>query len=70
MSKVYEDDRGYLYRVEPGIGGAVFKARFIKPEKSTGHGVRVLPWRNTVEEAQRDLDLYAARKGMHEVSNG
>ena len=31
--------------------------------------MRVLPWRDTVEEAQHDLDLYAERKGMHEASN-
>ncbi|MDO5116855.1 MAG: hypothetical protein Q4D58_12300 [Synergistaceae bacterium] len=69
MKKIYEDDRGFRYRVEAGIGGQVFKARFIKPGKTTGHCVRMLPWRDSFDAAQKDLNLYAERKGMREVSN-
>ncbi len=29
--KIYIDDRGWRYKVMPGIGGETFKARYQKP---------------------------------------
>lgn len=61
--KTYVDDRGWMYRVMSGIGEGAYKARYCKPDKAGWHGVQALPWRTTREEAQRDLDALAAKKG-------
>lgn len=62
---MYIDERGWKYKVMGGIGRNSFKARYQKPEKhgDTGwKGVAALPWRETAEEAQVDLDEYARKK--------
>ena len=54
-----------------GITADSFKARYQKPEHqgSTGwKGLAAVPWRETREEAQADLDALAARKGWQEVA--
>ena len=67
--KKYIDKRGWKYQVMGGISaytGAGFKARYQKPDRSGASGwkgVRQLPWRQTFEEAQADLDRMASEKG-------
>ena len=48
--KVYEDSRGWRYRVMQGLG-TEYKARYNKPGKGGWHCVARLPWRATAEEA-------------------
>ena len=66
MTIEYIDYRGRRYKVKSGIGCNIFKARCFKPGKecSSGKGVTVLPWRNSIEEAQADLDEYAHKHKM------
>ena len=56
---MYVSDRGWKYKVMGGIGGGTFKARYQKPDKGGWKGVAQLPWRDTFEEAQEDLDRLA-----------
>ena len=68
--KVYEDKRGWQYKVMPGLGNDNFKARYHRPETKKGRGwrcVTVLPWRKTEAEAQADLDAWAKKKGMQVI---
>ena len=65
--KRYIDNRGWLYMVLPGLS-SVYKARYRKPREDTAPGIgwkciRQLPWRDTREEAQADLDALAQKKG-------
>lgn len=49
-----------------------YKARYQKPEKHGGGGwkwVASVPWKNTFDEAQADLDQLAEKKGC-QVWNG
>ena len=62
-AKTYTDRRGWRFRVMPGIGGDVFKARYQKPDAKNWHGVATLPWRESMEAAQADLDRMAQEKG-------
>ena len=71
MGRTYQDSRGWRYRVMGGITANSFKARYQKPEHqgSTGwKGLAAVPWRETREEAQADLDALAERKGWQEVA--
>ena len=68
MMNVYEDERGWLFKVMPGLGVDTYKARYKKPEASGWHCVARLPWRSTVIAAQEDLDEYARRKGWRQIS--
>ena len=66
--KQYRDSRGWLYRVMPdGVGGYAFKGHCLKPGAISWHRVGQLPWRNTREEAQADLDEYAKEKGWEKI---
>lgn len=65
--KMYEDWRGWRFKVMSGLGKYRFKARYKNPSRGGWHCVGLLPWRATAEEAQADLDCYAAKKGMTEV---
>ena len=61
----YIDGRGWKYQVMPGIVENSYKARYQKAEKSgptCWHCVRTLPWRDTAEAAQADLDAMAKEK--------
>lgn len=62
---MYEDSRGWRYTVMAGLG-TQFKARYLKPKACGWHCVKVLPWRDTVEEAENDLVEYAKKKKMRE----
>lgn len=67
--KRYIDARGWKYKVRAGIGMNTFKAAYQKPEKhgDTGwKGVASLPWRETFDEAQADLNRLADAKGWDE----
>lgn len=64
--KVYEDSRGWRYRVMQGLG-TEYKARYNKPGKSGWKCVAALPWRKSEVEAEKDLAAYAARHHMREV---
>lgn len=63
MAKAYVDSRGWRYKVQGGIGDNAFKARYFKPGKQSGKCCHTLPWRETEEQAQADLDAYAESKG-------
>ena len=65
----YISERGWKYKVMSGLGENTFKARYQKPEKSGGvgwKGMTQLPWRDTFEEAQADLDRLAQQHGWKE----
>lgn len=59
----YIDKRGWQYKVMGGISMTTFKARFKKPGKTSYHGVKQLPWRDSFDAAQRDLNVLARNKG-------
>lgn len=62
--KTFVDSRGWKYSVRPGLGGHPFKGMYQKPGQFGWHSVRSLPWRDTPELAQVDLDEYARKKKM------
>jgi len=69
MPKKYIDERGWKYQVMSGLGQNTFKARYQKSDKSGTDGwhcMKTLPWRNTPEEAQVDLDRAAQDRGWKE----
>ena len=59
---IYVDDRGWKYRVMPGLGDNIYKARYQKPDSQRWTCCSRLPWRGTPEEAQADLELMARKK--------
>jgi len=62
----YIDDKGRLLFVSPGIsGGETWMTCYTKPGGKGSHRLKSpsLPLRNTREEAQADLDIYARGKG-------
>ncbi len=62
----YIDSKGRKYKVMSGIGGECFKARSQSPDKHGDigwKGYTGLPWRNTFEKAQADLDAKARELG-------
>ena len=65
--KAYVDAKGRTYKVVPSSRGSgdetVYRARSYRPDKAGAYSVPSLPWRMTAEEAQRDLDALAAKKG-------
>ena len=66
----YKDKRGWRYKVMLGIGPNAFKARYLRPDKAATDSWKCcasLPWRSTFDEAQVDLDVYAAEKGWAKV---
>lgn len=71
MGRAYQDSRGWRYRVMGGIHADSWKARYQKPGKrgdAGWKGLAAVPWRETREEAQADLDALAVRKGWQEVA--
>ena len=65
-AKVYKDERGWKYRVMPGIGGGAYKARYQKTDHTGDYGwkgVQRMKWWPTFEDAQSELDKKAAEKG-------
>lgn len=64
--KAYIDDRGWIYKVMSGIGLSAYKARYRKPGE-TYKCMANLPWRDTFDEAQSDLNRMANKKGWDEA---
>ena len=70
--KVYKDKRGWEYAVQSGIGGDTFKTFYRKPGKAGkgllyGHGWRPVPWRDSFDAAQADLNIEAEKRGWEVV---
>ena len=63
MKKTYIDERGWMYAVRPGLGNDIFKAFYRKPGRSW-HAVRARNWFASEQEAEADLERWAAEKGM------
>jgi hypothetical protein len=68
--KSYIDKRGWKYKVIVGLGTPpVYKARYQRSDKHGDvgwKGCAALPWRDTFDEAQSDLNTYAKLKGWEE----
>lgn len=64
--KEYVDSRGWHYRVMPGIVDKSYKARYQVPGNVRWRCVVRLPWRETPEAAQEDLDRMAQEKRWRE----
>lgn len=68
----YMDQEGNLYFVRPGIGGSTFKGfrRSSCPQKGQRResGIRSLAYVAEWEQAQRDLDAYAAKHQLTPVT--
>lgn len=64
--KKYIDDKGQRYFVRSGIGGDTFKAFFLKPGKTSPHGLKMVPWQDSFDKAQADLNKYAEKKAWKE----
>ncbi len=67
--KKYIDNRGWKYQVMSGLGPNTYKARYQRAEKQGDvgwKGLTSVPWRQTQEEAQADLDQLAKKKGWKE----
>jgi len=65
---IYFDDAGELVEVAPGLGPVWIVGR--RNPRTGGHRCiksKALPPRRTPQEAQRDLDRYAAAKHWHEI---
>lgn len=62
-ANIYKDSRGWEYKVGAGIGGDTYKGKYKKIRTLSWKCMRVLPWRKTFEEAQKDLEEYAKTKG-------
>lgn len=59
------DERGWKYKVMSGIGPSRYKGRY-QDDKHSGttgwKGMRQLPWHETFDRAQEDLNKYALLK--------
>jgi len=65
---VFEDKRGWIYFVRPGLGEKQFKAFYLKPGKTGGgHSCKNLPWREYFAGAQEDLNAFAIRAGWRVI---
>lgn len=67
MDLVYEDSRGWLYKVMSGLGDNQYKARYKKPGAVSWHCVRTLPWRDNPPDAEKDLIEFAKKKRMRRI---
>lgn len=65
---VYQDSRGWKYKVMTGLGGDTFKARYCKPRKDGYHCCRQFDWQSSFDDAQVDLDVYAQQHGWRRIS--
>lgn len=69
--KQYTDERGWMYFVRAGMAN-VYKAFYRKPDKPPGigeHGYQHLPWRESFDKAQEDLNELALSKGWISVES-
>lgn len=67
---MYMDDEGNIYQTMQGLGAGIFMTGKIKKGKVQPHRVKspALPLRKTEEAAQKDLDVWAAKKGLNKVT--
>ena len=56
----YRNSRGWLYRVQPGLGGK-WRAQVLRPGKTRWESAPFLPWQTYQKDAEQDLLLYAVR---------
>lgn len=66
----FVDERGWKYKVMSGIGSDRFKARYQKPGANGWKGLAAVPWRETFDAAQRDLNVLADLKGWSVLQGG
>ena len=62
---VYQDFRGWKYKVSEDFPKNIFKVSYHRPDSPENICWRFyprVPWRNTFAEAQADLDLLAKEK--------
>ena len=64
---IYQDNRGWKYKVRAGLSDDSFKPFYQKPGKSGWHGCRVFIWYASADIAQIELDAYAAKKGWRRI---
>jgi hypothetical protein len=69
--KAYIDDRGWIYFVRSEIGSDRFKGFYTKNKddyinRRRQHGIVLLEWRGSFDEAQSDLNQYAKKKEWKE----
>lgn len=69
--KIYIDNRGWIYFVRPGLGENNYKGFYAKniEDYKAGyrqHGMRSLEWRKSFDNAQKELNAYAEKKGWEE----
>ena len=67
MRKTYEDGRGWRYEVRETLRANTYKAFYCKAGKKSFHACRQFEMRDNRDEAQAELDAYAAAHGWHEV---
>ena len=71
--KRYRDERGWVYFVlagiglVSGIGQDMYKSLYQKPGKTSVHGWRSVPWRESFDAAQADLNREAKKREWKEV---
>ena len=65
--KTYRDSRGWEYFVRSGIGANTFKTFYQNPKQAGSHGWRPVPWRDSFDEAQADLNMEAEKRGWEEL---
>ncbi len=66
--KTYIDERGWIYKVMPGLGESNFKGRYQKPGKSGWKCMKNLKWSKSFDEAQSDLNALAEKKNWKNVT--
>lgn len=64
---IYQDSRGWRYKVMAGLGGDTFKTRYCKPGKTGYHCCRQFGWCSSFDSAQAELDIYAQQHGWRKI---
>lgn len=69
---IYRDSRGWTYEVRDGLrntetGHTPYKAWSSRPGSGKHKFVNSLPWRDTREQAEADLQAWAEKKRMELV---
>lgn len=64
--KQYIDEHGYQYRVIH-IGGVIYRVIYRMSDKSPWKVYRNIPWRDSFDETQHDLNQLAKQKGWMET---
>lgn len=73
LERAYTDDDGNLYYISFGKGKSTFKCKGFclmrNPQKGQRreYGIEELPYRYDYEQAQRELDDWAEKHGLHQI---